>query len=151
MYGLTPRMHGNTKRVPKNTIDVETTMHVRSFIENDVEENAVILPGRIPGQKRDDISLLPSSQSKHNIWQFYVSCCSLASKKPVSYVTFTRLWNNYVIDEAVSTKKGANAVISYVHHLLSGTLWNRRDLFHADNCAGLFHCFILFYSNLTQQ
>ena len=41
-YGLTPRTHGNTKRVPKNTIDIETTTYVRSFIENYVEENFII-------------------------------------------------------------------------------------------------------------
>ena len=34
------------------------------LLENYAEENASLLPGRIPNYKRDDIKLLPSSRSK---------------------------------------------------------------------------------------
>ena len=37
------------------------------FLQNYAEENALLLPGRIPGYKRDDIKLLPSSRSKR-VW-----------------------------------------------------------------------------------
>ena len=42
---------------------VEITSLVK-FIENYAEQHAILLPGRIPGYKRDDIKLLPSSTSK---------------------------------------------------------------------------------------
>jgi len=41
-----------------------TKAHVVKFLQNYAEENALLLPGRIPGCKRDDINLLPSSRSK---------------------------------------------------------------------------------------
>lgn len=42
---------------------------------------------------------------------------------------------NYLIDEAVSTTKGANAVISYVDHFLATYgLGERKLILHADNC-----------------
>ena len=38
--------------------------HCHQFLKSYTEENAILLPGRIPGYKRDDIKLLPSSCSK---------------------------------------------------------------------------------------
>ena len=35
------------------------------------ESNAMVLRGRIPGYKRSDIQLLPSSTTKHKIWDLY--------------------------------------------------------------------------------
>lgn len=40
----------------------------------------------------------------------------------------------YLIDEATVKSKGANAVISYVHHFLEITDGHRNLVLHADNC-----------------
>ena len=61
---LVPRVHGNHKRLPHNTLPLEAAKHVLTFLQNYAEEHAILLPGRIPGYKRDDIQLLPSSTTK---------------------------------------------------------------------------------------
>ena len=63
-HGIFPRTHGNTKRLPENTLPQATTEGVHTFLLNYVEENAIALPGRIPGFKSDDIKVLSSSETK---------------------------------------------------------------------------------------
>ena len=63
--GLETRVHGNTKCLPHNHNSPETISNMVKFLQNYAEENAILLPGRIPGYKRDDIKLLPSSRSKN--------------------------------------------------------------------------------------
>ena len=62
--GLTPRVHGNSKATPHNALSFKHISNLVKFIQNYSEQNAILLPGRIPGYKRDDIKLLPSSESK---------------------------------------------------------------------------------------
>lgn len=62
--GLETRVHGNRKRLPHNQMTHRAITNVVKFLENYAEENAILLPGRIPNYKRDDIKLLPSSRSK---------------------------------------------------------------------------------------
>jgi len=62
--GLVPRQHGNAHRLPHNTLIYECKEHVVKFLQNFAEANAILLPGRIPGYKRDDVQLLPSSMMK---------------------------------------------------------------------------------------
>ena len=47
--GLSPRIHRNRKRLPHNTLPEVVNEDVKNFLTNYVEENAVLLPGRIPG------------------------------------------------------------------------------------------------------
>ena len=62
--GLETRIHKNSKRLPHNYRSLDVIKNVTRFLQNYTEENAILLPGRIPGYKRDDIKILPSSQSK---------------------------------------------------------------------------------------
>ena len=62
--GLETRIHGNRKRLPHNQMTHRAMTNMVKFLENYAEENAILLPGRIPNYKRDDIKLLPSSRSK---------------------------------------------------------------------------------------
>ena len=62
--GLEVRTHGNTKRAPHHASSFSTIQNIVLFIQNYAEQNAILLPGRIPSHKRDDIKLLPSSDSK---------------------------------------------------------------------------------------
>jgi len=66
--GLENRMHGNTKRLPHNHSHSLITGVIR-FLLNYAEENAILLPGRIPGYKRDDLKILPSSRSKKVLYK----------------------------------------------------------------------------------
>ena len=92
--GLSPRMHGNTRRLPVNTISFTDTQHVIQYITTYAEAHAILLPGRIPGYKRSDLQLLPSSTTKHNVWLSY--CESLQSlstpRYRVAYSTFCIMW-----------------------------------------------------------
>ena len=72
-HGLVPRTHGNLKRLPKHALSFTTIEYVVKFLVNHAENNAILLPGRIPGYKETDIKLLPSSTSKRRIWRFTMS------------------------------------------------------------------------------
>ena len=50
-HGISLRIHGNSKRLPHNVLPVAIAEDVKSFRSNFVDENAVLLPGRIPGFK----------------------------------------------------------------------------------------------------
>ena len=52
----------------------------------------MVLPGRVPGYKRSDIQLLPSSTTKHKVWELYQQAAAVGSTRPVCYSTFTSLW-----------------------------------------------------------
>ena len=63
-YDLETRVHGNSRIRPHNALSWDMVMNIVKFICNYAEQNAILLPGRIPTHKRDDIKLLPSSDSK---------------------------------------------------------------------------------------
>ena len=62
--GLQVRINKNTKRSPHHAMSFAAKRYVVTFLHNYAEENAILLPGRIPAYKRDDIKLLPSNRSK---------------------------------------------------------------------------------------
>ena len=62
--GLTLRVHGNAKRLPKHALKLDEVKNLVTFLHNYAEKNAILLPGRIPGYKRDDLQLLPSNTTK---------------------------------------------------------------------------------------
>ena len=61
--GLTMRVHGNTRRLLKHALKLDEVKNLVT-LSNYAEENAILLPGRIPGYKRDDLQLLPSNTTK---------------------------------------------------------------------------------------
>ena len=78
--GLTPRVkrRGGRKSNTK-ALTLEDTKYVVTYIQNHAEVNAVSLPGRVPGYKRDDILLLPSSTTKREIHSIYQATCQAKS------------------------------------------------------------------------
>ena len=62
--GMETRVHKNTRRLPYNALSFDEITSVIKFIENYAEQHAILLPGRVPAYKRDDMKLLPSSTSK---------------------------------------------------------------------------------------
>ena len=67
--GLRPRT--TSRRTPHNTTRLSDVEDVVRFIFHFAEDNAILLPGRIPGYKRDDLQLLPSSTTKRQVWELY--------------------------------------------------------------------------------
>ena len=94
-YGISPRIHGNTKRLPENTLSQATIENVHSFMLNYVEENAICLPGRIPGFKSDDIKVISSAETKIGVWRVYEAACQASDLRAVSYSLFTRISERY--------------------------------------------------------
>ena len=92
IHGIAPRVHGNTNKLPSNTLSQSVIEDIMSFISNYVEGNVILLPSRIPGYKKDDIKLLSSSETKANIWRTYNASCESAKKTAVCYSTFLDLW-----------------------------------------------------------
>ena len=64
MHGLVTRTHGNSNKAPANTLSYHSICHLVEFIQNYAEQHAILLPGRIPQLKNDDVKLLPCSDSK---------------------------------------------------------------------------------------
>ena len=97
--GLTPRCHGNTRRLPANTISFSDTQTVVQYLRTYAEANAILLPGRIPGYKRTDVQLLPSSTTKRQVWQQYsTSLQDLdTTHHRVAYSTFCAIWRRQVM------------------------------------------------------
>ena len=62
--GLTVCIHGNTGKLPHNVTSYAAIRYIVQFITNFAEQHAILLPGRIPGYKRDDLKILPSHTSK---------------------------------------------------------------------------------------
>ena len=58
--------HGNTKRLPHNALTYEDIIRIVKFLSNYAKEQAILLPGRVPGYKRDDFKLLPSKRYIQN-------------------------------------------------------------------------------------
>lgn len=92
-HGIMPRIHGNKGKMPVRTCSMDTLQHVITFLDNYAEEHAVALPGRVPGFKRSDIKLLPSSATKASIHRLYEQSAESAGLPVVSYSKFVTMWN----------------------------------------------------------
>ena len=62
----------------------------------------MLLPGRIPGFKNEDIQLLSSSDTKMNVWKSFKRACEESNKQAVSYTKFTDLWKQFYPNIVVS-------------------------------------------------
>ena len=94
-HGIFLHTHGNSKKLPSNTHPLAVTENVHVFLTNYVEENAIVLPGRIPGFKRDDVKVLSSSETKMSVWRAYISTCESSGQQAVCYSKFTELWQKF--------------------------------------------------------
>ena len=54
-----------------------------------------MLPGRIPGFKREDVQVLSSSKTKTSVWRVYTATCQASGEQAVSYSKFVDLWNQF--------------------------------------------------------
>ena len=91
--GLSLQVHWNKNRLSSSTSSAETVEQVVKFILNTAEEQALLLPGRVPGFKRIDVKLLPSYLTKHGLWRTYTNICVGTGKPSMGYSKFCDLWN----------------------------------------------------------
>jgi len=91
--GLSLRVHGNKNQLPGSTSSAETVEQVVKFILNTVEEQALLLPGCVPGFERIDVKLLPSNLTKHGFWRTYTDICVSKGKPSMGRSKFCDLWN----------------------------------------------------------
>jgi len=73
------------------SINFSSTKNVVSFLSNFAEEHAIKLPGRVPGFKAYNISLLPSEMTKSFVYSQYVSS---SVGTVVGSSTFSNLWHS---------------------------------------------------------
>ena len=64
-----------------------TVKQVVKFILNVAEEQALLLPGRVPSFKRTDVRLLPSALTKHCLWMTYTGICTSQGQQGEVWVT----------------------------------------------------------------
>ena len=123
--GIVPRYHCNTRRLPKHVLSMECLRDLRKFLLNYAEQNALLLPGRVPGFSRTDIRLLPSSTSKRRIWKVYKEAMERVDSQAVAYTTFCRLWQqltSYLVlmkpmtDLCWECQKNSAAIQSAINH-----------------------------------
>ena len=98
--GLRPRERKHV--TPHNVTNLSDIQYVVRFILNYSEDNAILLPGRVPGYKRDDIQLLPTSVTKREVWNLYSTAASQQGSHAVSYCLFCRLWKQLTPQVVVS-------------------------------------------------
>ncbi|ELU02793.1 hypothetical protein CAPTEDRAFT_215576 [Capitella teleta] len=62
---------GGRKNTLKPALTYEQIREVVAFLINYLEEHALHLPGRVPGYRKDDITLLPISHTKTVVYKTY--------------------------------------------------------------------------------
>ena len=93
--GFTACTHGNTHRRLQRSLSFESTEFVDRFTLSYAEENALLLPGQIPGHSYPDIKLLPYGVSKRGIWKMYHGAAEESGDvHAVAYTTFCRIWRS---------------------------------------------------------
>ena len=94
-HGISPQIHSNSKRLPHNALPVAVAKDVKNFLSNFVDENAVLLAGRIPGLKNEDIQLLSSNETKMHVWRCFKRACEVLKKQAVCYTKFIDWWKQF--------------------------------------------------------
>ena len=80
--------------------DIKLVVH---YILNYAEAHAILLPGRVPGFKRDDIQLLPSAVTKREVWIAYCEAMAQCEGAAVvCYLLFGQLWRQLTPQVVVS-------------------------------------------------
>ena len=91
--GLGARRHGNTNRLPHNTTPFEVQDHFVNFVKSYARDNALPLPGRVPGHREETTLVIPSSETKVKICELYKNISQEAALKPVGHSLFLETWN----------------------------------------------------------
>ena len=94
-HGISLRTHGNSKRLPHNTLPQAIAEDVNNFLSNYAQENAVLPTRRIPGFKDEDNQQLSSSDTTVHVWNSFKRVFEESNKQVVSCPKFTFLWKQF--------------------------------------------------------
>ena len=94
--GMVPRVHKRAGHIAHNALLLDDIQTIIQFVLEYAEANAIVLPGRVPGYKRDDIQILPSSTTKRAIWRLYQDTATTLSKTAVAYSTWCKAWKQFL-------------------------------------------------------
>ena len=89
-------MHGHTGRLISHGLTLADVESLLKFVLQYAEANAILLPGRVPGYKRDDVQILPSSTTKKAVWVLYVETCQQLAVRALAYSTFCKVWSQFL-------------------------------------------------------
>lgn len=95
--GLVMLTHKNYKSTPKHTITQDDVEHVISFIRNHAENSALFMPGRL-GNHRNIAKLLPSSDTRQDLFQKYKEVAELSGKRVLGLTSFKEIWYQFCSD-----------------------------------------------------
>lgn len=95
-HGLVPRVHGHTGRLLSHSLTLSDVENLLKFVLQYTEANAILLPGRVPGYKRDDIQILPSTTTKKAVWLLYMETCQQLGERSLAYSTFCKVWSQFL-------------------------------------------------------
>ena len=84
--------HGNKKRLPSNTLSLESKQDARQFILAYANKHCIPLPGRMPTVTNFAEQQLPSDVTKAGVYREYITACQQAEKRPLSLTLFKELW-----------------------------------------------------------
>lgn len=62
--GMMVRVHKNSNTPPPRTMSFDDIHSLVAFLQQYAEQHGILLPGRIPGYKNENVKLLPSNNSK---------------------------------------------------------------------------------------
>ena len=100
--GLCPRIHGNTKRLPANSLPKDDIEYLTKFITNYARAHAMPLPGRVAGH-RDKVIILPTDITKLVVYTKYKQACTASGFRCVGKSIFYQLWLDVIPHISVST------------------------------------------------
>ncbi|KAI0226960.1 hypothetical protein LSAT2_022574, partial [Lamellibrachia satsuma] len=91
--GLQPKEKRNAGRANNiKAYSFDDTKQTVTFITNYADNHALILPGRVPSFKRDDIKLMPSSETKVKIHAAYSTAMCDLGHRIMSETGFRKTW-----------------------------------------------------------
>ena len=92
--GLVPKEKKSGGRNNQKSIySFEDIRRTVAFITNYSDDHALVLPGRIPGFRRESVKLLPSSETKIKVFKAYSSAMDLLNHRAMSETMFRDTWN----------------------------------------------------------
>ena len=105
IFGIQERSHRNQNRLPHNGFNTEELKTVVTFLRNYSEQNAILLPGRIPGYKRTDLQLLPTHTTRMEVSNSYIKACATLTFRVAAYKTFCKIWRKYTPHILITTPR----------------------------------------------
>ena len=103
--GMEVKMHGHVKNQIR-ALNAVTYEYATKFIKNFGEQQALVLPGRLPTYRLNtDLLILPCSMTKAYVYNEYVAACKTMNIVPVHRSTWYELWNERCANVVIQKPK----------------------------------------------